>query len=86
MTGGASCVEGGQQLAEKIFDMPVRVANPSRIMGKTEVIDNPIFATAVGLLQSGLANDSSEQDLLSGSKNSNKGVWGKMKNWFQVNF
>ncbi|MEE3003695.1 MAG: cell division protein FtsA [Pseudomonadota bacterium] len=86
MTGGASSVEGGQQLAEKIFDMPVRVANPSRIMGKTEVIDNPIFATAVGLLQSGLANDSSEQDLLSGSKNSNKGVWGKMKNWFQVNF
>ena len=86
MTGGASLVDGGQELAEKIFEMPVRVANPTRIAGKTEVVDNPVFATAVGLLHSGLAQSVSQQAVLYGSSEGMKGMWGKMKEWFQVNF
>jgi cell division protein FtsA len=86
MTGGASLVDGGQELAEKIFEMPVRVANPTRITGKTEVVDNPVFATAVGLLHSGLAQSVSHQAVLYGNAEGMKGMWGKMKEWFQVNF
>lgn len=86
MTGGASMVDGGQKLAEKIFEMPVRVANPMRITGKTEVVDNPVFATAVGLLQSGIGSESSEKDMFYGNKDGMKSIWVKMKDWFQVNF
>ena len=79
-------VDGGRELAEKIFDMPVRVANPLRITGKTEVIDNPVFATAVGLLHSGLGQEVKNQASFYGGQKGIKGAWGKMKEWFQVNF
>lgn len=86
MTGGASMVDGGQKLAEKIFEMPVRVANPLRITGKTEVVDNPVFATAVGLLRSGISYESDDKDMFYGKKDGIKSIWVKMKDWFQVNF
>jgi len=86
MTGGASMVDGGRELAEKIFDMPVRVANPLRITGKTEVVDNPVFATAVGLLHSGFGQELKNQASFYGGQKGIKGAWGKMKEWFQVNF
>lgn len=86
MTGGASMVDGGRELAEQIFDMPVRVANPLRITGKTEVVDNPVFATAVGLLHSGLGQEVKNNSAFYGGQEGMKGAWGRMKEWFQVNF
>jgi cell division protein FtsA len=50
ITGGTSQMEGAAQLAEDVFDMPVRIANPTRIKGMSEVVDNPSYATATGLL------------------------------------
>lgn len=50
LTGGASRIEGAVDLAEEIFHMPVRLGVPSGISGLTDVVRNPIYATAVGLL------------------------------------
>ena len=65
--------------------MPVRVANPQRIEGDDDVVNNPVYATAVGLLQSGFY-DGSKQDAFYGSQYSVKGLWGKVRDWFHVNF
>lgn len=50
LTGGASKVEGAQELAEEVFHTPVRLGSPDTIGGFTEVVHNPIYATSVGLL------------------------------------
>lgn len=50
ITGGSSTMEGVVELAEEIFHMPVRLASPQAVSGMTEVVNNPIYATGVGLL------------------------------------
>lgn len=50
LTGGTSKMEGAVELAEEIFHMPVRVGAPQHAQGLNDIIRNPIYATAVGLL------------------------------------
>ncbi len=49
VTGGSSILEGVPELAEQIFDLPVRRGLPAGVGGLTDVVASPIFATAVGL-------------------------------------
>ena len=50
LTGGTSKMEGAVDLAEEIFHMPVRLGAPQYARGLHDIIRNPIYATAVGLL------------------------------------
>jgi cell division protein FtsA len=85
LTGGSSKMEGVVELAEEIFHMPVRVGMPQHVSGLGDVVRNPIYSTGVGLLLFGLKRT---QDLARGQKvdGGMKGVWDRMKNWFQGNF
>ncbi|HXF59518.1 MAG TPA: cell division protein FtsA [Candidatus Saccharimonadales bacterium] len=49
LTGGASSLEGIPELAEQVFEMPVRRGVPMGITGLTEAVSDPRFATGVGL-------------------------------------
>jgi len=49
LTGGASSLEGMPELAEQVFDLPVRRGVPMGISGLTETVCDPRFATGVGL-------------------------------------
>jgi len=49
VTGGTSIMEGLPELAEAIFDQPVRRGIPGDIGGLADVVRSPIHATAVGL-------------------------------------
>lgn len=51
ITGGTSLMEGAEALAERIFDMPVRIASPHSVKGIAEIVDNPSYSTSVGLLE-----------------------------------
>lgn len=50
LTGGAALMEGMTEVAERIFELPVRKGYPIGIGGLTDVVNSPMFATAVGLL------------------------------------
>ena len=51
LTGGSSLMAGLVDLAEDVFDLPVRVGVPSRRMGGlSERVRNPKYAAAIGLL------------------------------------
>lgn len=50
LTGGGSLMEGVVELAEKIFDVPVRTGKPSGVIGLAEKVTNPIYSTGVGLV------------------------------------
>jgi len=85
LTGGSSKMEGLIDLAEEIFHIPVRLGNPQYVSGLVDVVRNPIYATGVGLLLFGQKN--SEIRLTqSASGVGVKGIWDRMKNWFQGNF
>jgi cell division protein FtsA len=51
LTGGSSLMEGMNELAEQVFDLPVRVGRPEGLEGLSEVVADPRFATGVGLLR-----------------------------------
>jgi cell division protein FtsA len=56
LTGGASILEGIPELAEQIFNMPVRRGCPIKIGGLTDVVNSPLYATGVGLVVYGSRN------------------------------
>ncbi|WP_267256196.1 cell division protein FtsA [Coxiella endosymbiont of Ornithodoros maritimus] len=84
LTGGASHITGCIELAERIFQMPVRLGLPQYVNGLADVRDNPIYATAVGLLIHGYQSQLNNRpvfDLQHGMS-----LWQRMKSWFQGNF
>lgn len=85
LTGGTSKMEGVVELAEEIFHMPVRLASPQGVSGLSDVVNNPMYATGVGLLMYGLKQkDSGAADLV--KPESGEGVMEKIKSWFTRNF
>jgi cell division protein FtsA len=49
VTGGTPIMEGVPELAEAVFDLPVRRGLPETIGGLADVVKSPIYATGVGL-------------------------------------
>jgi cell division protein FtsA len=49
VTGGSSIMEGVPELAEAVFDQPVRRGAPAEVGGLADVVRSPIYATGVGL-------------------------------------
>jgi len=82
LTGGSSKVRGLTDLAEEIFHMPVRMGMPQHVTGLTDVVQNPVYSTGVGLLLYG----SEYQGRMEGSNRDSQSIWAKIKNWFQGNF
>ena len=86
LTGGSSKIEGAVDLAEEIFHMPVRLGSPQGISGLIDVVKNPIYSTAVGLLLYGqrMEKDGTSARALAGGGEVN---WvERFKNWFKGNF
>jgi len=50
LTGGGAILEGLPELAEQIFDLPIRRGLPVGVGGLADHVNNPEFATAVGLV------------------------------------
>jgi cell division protein FtsA len=85
VTGGSSTMEGVVELAEEIFHMPVRLASPQAVSGMTEVVNNPIYATGVGLLIHGFR----QMDLGQGpvlKEEDAPSLLERMKAWFTGHF
>ncbi len=57
LTGGCSALEGVPDLAEEIFETPVRIGIPSRVGGLQDVVRGPMYATGVGLVLFGASQD-----------------------------
>jgi cell division protein FtsA len=53
LTGGGAIMEGVPEMAEQIFDLPVRRGTPQNLSGLVDVVSSPVFATAVGLVSYG---------------------------------
>ncbi len=80
LTGGTSKMEGVVELAEEIFHMPVSIGRPHGVSGLADIVKNPIYSTAVGLLQYGAKQQN--DDLRLPSNAGMETIVGRVKNWF----
>lgn len=56
LTGGSAILEGVPELAEQIFNLPVRRGTPIGIGGLVDLVNSPVYATGVGLVLYGSRN------------------------------
>jgi cell division protein FtsA len=80
LTGGSSKIEGVVELAEEIFHMPVRIGKPQGVTGLTDIVRNPIYSTAVGLLLYGAKHQGKGKAVPTPSRVN--GIIARVKNWF----
>ncbi len=57
LTGGASKLTGTPELAEQIFDLPAKLAQPMCTVEEQEKPPGPEYAVAIGLIRYGLLSD-----------------------------
>lgn len=82
ITGGGSLLEGMTEIAERIFDLPVRTGKPSGVGGLIDVINSPVYSTAVGLIIYGCRTRELRRDRY-GSRR--KTFW-RFRDWFNEIF
>ena len=87
LTGGGSMMEGIKDLAERVFEMPVKLGVPCGFGGLTEAAKSPIHATGVGLCMYGLEQrkKTSRKKSFAGEDNF-KRIFDKMKTWVKEFF
>ena len=83
LTGGTSKMEGVTELAEEIFHMPVRIGTPVNVKGLSDIVNNPIYSTGVGLLHFGAQEPSAGKGLSdTGTGKLGFCAWNKVKRVF----
>lgn len=82
ITGGTALLDGITDVAEGIFNLPTRLGRPSGISGLVDVVNNPMYATGVGLVLYG-ARMQPEKKFRIRDKNIFNGIIGRMKKWFK---
>jgi cell division protein FtsA len=84
LTGGCSSLEGLAELAEEIFESPVRCGIPTHIGGLQDVVRAPMYATGVGLSVFGANQELGSQR--SRFRIRDQSIFGRvrqrMRNWF----
>jgi cell division protein FtsA len=80
LTGGSAILEGVPELAEQIFNLPVRRGTPVGIGGLVDLVNSPIYATGVGLVLYGSRNMAKSRFKV-GEGNIFGKVTSRMKEW-----
>jgi cell division protein FtsA len=80
LTGGGSLLKGLNELAEEVFDMPVKLGFPTGFSGLIDLAKSPIYATAVGLILHYL-NKQDEYSMIDDIKKDDFGIIDRMKTW-----
>ena len=81
LTGGSVILPGMPELAEQIFNLPVRRGKPIDIGGLVDVVNSPVYATGVGLVKYGSRNMQTRNFVI-GQENLFDRVTRRMKEWF----
>jgi cell division protein FtsA len=86
LTGGTSLLNGVSELSEQIFNMPVRCGVPTGIGGVAEIVNSPLYATAIGLILQG-SRVRTKNILKKGEATTSiKGLNKKLQKWFSEFF
>ena len=81
LTGGAASMYGMADLAEDVFQSPVRVGTPIDLGGLVDVVNNPIYATCTGLIQYGFKRNKIGLVRELQGRNLFDKIFSRMKDW-----
>jgi len=82
VTGGSSQLAGIVDIAESVFSLPARIGKPLGISGLVDVVNNPMYATAVGLVLYGAKAQPTKKFRIRDKHIFNR-VMARMKRWFK---
>jgi cell division protein FtsA len=82
VTGGSSLLEGVVDIAESVFNLPTRIGKPGGISGLVDVVNNPMYATGVGLVLYGARTQPKRKFRIRDSNIFDQ-VMARMKKWFK---
>ena len=82
LTGGSAQLAGLVEMTEQIFNMPARMGSPKGVSGLSDVVSNPKYSTAVGLVLYGAKNINQEKFRIRDTNIFNR-VAGRMRRWFK---
>jgi len=82
LTGGASLLEGIAEVAESVFELPVRVGTPQGISGLVDVVNSPMYATGVGLVIYGSTHQEKKKFRIRDTNIFNR-IMKQMRGWFK---
>jgi cell division protein FtsA len=84
LTGGSALLEGSTEVAESIFNLPTRLGRPRGIGGLVDMVNNPMYATGVGLVIYGARNrNKSTRKFRIRDGNIFNRVMSRMARWFK---
>ena len=81
LTGGSALLNDVTEMAESVFNLPTRLGKPRGIGGLVDVVNNPMYATGVGLVIYGAKNQTRKKFRIRDGNIFNR-VMGRMKKWF----
>ena len=84
LTGGASVMDGMIELGEEIFHMPVRIGAPQYSGGLADVVCQPRYATAMGLMVEAMAQR--RRGIQARETRNLRQMFDRMKGWFERDF
>ena len=82
VTGGSSLVPGVPEIVEQVFNMPARIGYPVNIGGLKEIVNSPMYATAVGLVLYGAKERKRKKEFRIRDTNIFNRIVSRMKRWF----
>ncbi|RPI54475.1 MAG: cell division protein FtsA [Deltaproteobacteria bacterium] len=83
ITGGSALLPGIVEIADQVFQLPTRIGFPRRISGLVDVVNGPMFATAVGLVLYGMEHQPQKKFRIRDGNIFNR-VTLRMKSWFKI--
>ena len=84
LAGGAAVMQGMVELGEEVFHMPVRIGYPKYDGALADVVCEPRYANAMGLVMEGAAQ---KRRGIQARQTRNVGqVFSRMRSWFERNF
>lgn len=82
VTGGSAILPGVPEIVEQVFNMPARIGYPASIGGLKEIVNSPMYATAVGLVLYGANSQQREKRFRIRDTNIFNRIVSRMKRWF----
>ncbi len=82
VTGGTALLDGVTDIAESVLGLPARLGKPQGISGLTDVVNNPMYATGVGLVMYGARKQPVKKFRIR-DKNIFNSIMQRMKKWFK---
>lgn len=89
LTGGTSMLSGIEELAEEVFELPVRIGIPQEMGGVSERVRTPRYSTVIGLLQAARSLEGihvqQQGGIVQDKEEVGSGLWARLKRWFENN-